>query len=143
MLGKHASSLLFERIREEMGLVYGIGATVLNVEAFNTLSVGTSSKPDNIGLIEKVIKEIIEDLCCSKISKDRLVMAKASMLGSIRMLTGSPIGINQIVAPGYLKGDSENMYKRPSMEIPKVTRGESIAQETFKIKPYIGRLWPE
>jgi predicted Zn-dependent peptidase len=145
VLGGHASSLLFERIREEMGLVYGIGATVLNVEAFNTLSIGTSSRPDNIGLIEGIIKEIIETLCSSKISEDRLVLAKASMLSSIRMLTESPVGMNQIVASGYLKGDSENMHKRLNEEIPKVTRDDvlSIAQKTFAIKPYIGRLWPE
>ena len=145
VLGGHASSLLFERIREEMGLVYGIGATVLNVETFNSLSIGTSSKPDNIGLIEGVIKEIIEALCSSKIAEDRLVLAKASMLSSMRMLTESPIGMNQMVAPGYLKGDSENMYKRLNEEIPKVTRDDilSIAQKTFAIKPYLARLWPE
>jgi predicted Zn-dependent peptidase len=145
VLGGHASSLLFERIREEMGLVYGIGATVLNAEAFNTLSIGTSSKPDDTRLIEKVIKEIIDELCSSKISKDRLVMAKASMLSSIRMLTEAPVGMNQIVAPGYLKGDSENMYKRLNEEIPKVTRDDvlSIAQATFRTQPYIGRLWPQ
>jgi len=145
VLGGHSSSLLFERIREEMGLVYGIGATVLNVEAFNTLAMGTSSKPDDIGVIERTIKEIIEKLCSSKISEDRLTMAKASMLSSIRMLAESPVGMNQIVASGYLKEESENMYNRFNREIPKVTRDDvlSIAHETFKATPYIGRLWPE
>lgn len=145
VLGGHASSLLFERIREEMGLVYGIGAAILNVDAFNTLSISTSSKPDDIRVIEGTIKEIIEELCSSRISEDRLIMAKSSMLSSIRMAAESPVGMNQIISWGYLKKYSKNMYKKLNEEIPKVTRDDvlSIAQKAFKRQPYIGRLRPE
>lgn len=145
VLGGDVFSLLFERVREEMGLVYRIGATILNVDAFNTLSIRTSSKPDNIEVIERTVKEIIKELCSSRISEDRLIMAKTSMLSSIRMLAESPVGMNRIVSSGYLKGDFENMYKRLNEEIPKVTQDDvlSITQETFKTEPYVGRLWPK
>jgi len=145
VLGGGGSSLLFEQIREEMGLVYGIHAGILNTDAFNTLIIGTSSKPDNIHLIERIMRGIIEKLCSSPVSEDRLIMAKASMLSTIRMIAESPVGMNSLVSLGYPKGDSVNMYKRLSEEIPEVTRDDvlTMAEETFKQKPYVGRLWPE
>ncbi|MFH1077262.1 MAG: pitrilysin family protein [Pseudomonadota bacterium] len=145
LLGGFASSLLFERLREEMGLVYGVSAGILNTDAFNTLSIGTSAQSDDINLIEANIKKIIEDICSSKVSENQLVMAKASLLSTLRMLAESPIGINQIIAAPYIKGDSKDMYKRMSEEIPQVTREDIllVAEQTFREKPYIGRLWPK
>jgi len=143
-LGGDSAALLFERIREELGLCYGIYAGAARFDGFSVLEIATGCSPENLERIHSESVEIIDRLCRERIDEDRLEMVKAAMLSSLRMAAETSGGYNRIVALPILKGEKENPYDRLNREIPEVTVDDvrTMAEQTFSAAPLKATLTP-
>lgn len=137
VLGGDSAALLFERIREELGLCYGIYAGAARFDGFTVLEIATGCAPENLERIHTETREIIERLCAERIDQERLEMVKAAMLSSLRMAAETSGGYNRIVALPILKGEKENPYERLNREIAEVTIDDvrTQAEQTFSAEP--------
>jgi predicted Zn-dependent peptidase len=143
-LGGDSAALLFERIREELGLCYGIYAGAARFDGFSVLEIATGCSPENLERIHRESVEIIDRLCSERIDEDRLGMVKAALLSSLRMAAETSGGYNRIVALPILKGEEENPYDRLNREIPEVTVDDvrTMAEQTFRAEPLKATLMP-
>jgi len=55
VLGGNASAFLFERIREELGLCYGIYARINRFEGFNYLEISTGCKESDMDYLHSEV----------------------------------------------------------------------------------------
>ncbi|HEX9592187.1 MAG TPA: insulinase family protein, partial [bacterium] len=137
VLGGDGSSLLFERIREELGLCYGIFSGVSRFDGFSALEVATGCAQETLATIHGETRTIIERLCAERIDDDRLEMVKAALLSGLRMTAETSNGYNRIIAVPVLKGETENPYEKKNREIAEVTIEDvrRLAEETFSVPP--------
>ncbi|RMF87802.1 MAG: insulinase family protein, partial [Nitrospirae bacterium] len=143
-LGGDAAALLFERIREELGLCYGIYAGCARFDGFALLEVATGCAPENLDRIHEETTAIIRRLCEEPVEEERLEMVKAAMLSSLRMAAETSAGYNRIVALPILKGETENPYEKKNREIAAVTveQVRAMAERTFAAEPLKATLVP-
>ncbi|MBN2144481.1 MAG: insulinase family protein [Candidatus Aureabacteria bacterium] len=144
VLGGNASSLLFERVREELGLCYGIASRIYRFKGFNYLDVETSCAKDDLEHIHQEITSIIEKIKTQKITEERVQMIKASMLSNLYMGIESSSGLNHFLAMAYMKGERDNILQKRITEIKSATaeRIRKIAEETFNTEPLRAQLIP-
>lgn len=77
-LGGDEYSILFRKIREEMGAVYSIDALNLNYSHLIVINAGIQK--DKVTEVEKAIQEIMDDIAAGKIDETVLEKAKQSLL---------------------------------------------------------------
>jgi predicted Zn-dependent peptidase len=137
VLGGDGSALLFERIREELGLCYGIYSGVSRFDGFAVLEVATGCAAENLATIHTETQAIIQRLCEERIDEERLAMVKAALLSGLRMTAETSNGYNRIIAVPVLKGETENPYEKKNREIQEVTIDDvrRLAEETFAAQP--------
>jgi predicted Zn-dependent peptidase len=145
VLGGNSSSLLFERIREELGLCYGIYARVNHFEGFNYLDVSTGCAEKDLEKLDREVMRIIERLTETNIEPERLEMTKTAMLSTLYMATESSSGLNTFLSMAVMRGErEENILEKRADQIKAVT-AESIresARETFSRPSLRARLTP-
>lgn len=144
VLGGNASSFLFERIREELGLCYGIYSRISNFEGFNYLEIYTGCAAKDIDFLHDEVMKIINNMKTKKISEDRLKMVKSSMLSSIYMGIESSGGLNSYLSLGYMKGLRDDFLNKKIEEIKAITVNQikDISNEIFSKEPLIAKLLP-
>ena len=142
VLGGDSSALLFERIREELGLCYGIYSGTSRFDGFSVLEVATGCAPENLATIHEEAQAIIQRLCEERIDEERLTMVKAALLSGLRMTAETSNGYNRIIAVPILKGETENPYEKKNREIQEVTIDDvrRLAEETFAVEPLYATL---
>lgn len=142
VLGGNSSALLFERIREELGLCYGIYARVNRFEGFNYIEISTGCSEKDLNLLHSEVLQIINKLKTDLIDSERLEMIKASMLSSLYMSIENSAGLNSFFGLSYMKGDRGDILQKRINEIKSVTRESirEIAQMTFQVEPLRAEL---
>ncbi len=145
VLGGNASALLFERIREELGLCYGIYSRVYHFEAFNFVEISTGCSEKDLGTLHGEVLQIIDKFKKELIDEERLEMVKASILSSFYMGLESSSGLNSFLAMSYLHGETGEFVKNRIREIKAVTREDilQLAEETFSAHPFHAQLIAE
>jgi zinc protease len=76
ILGKGESGILWQRIREQMGLVHGISASCWNPGQAGLLSVGYSCDEDKVLEVEKVVREELSRVLSQGIERELLDKVK-------------------------------------------------------------------
>ncbi|EKD27420.1 MAG: peptidase M16 protein [uncultured bacterium] len=134
VLGGNSSALLFERIREELGLCYGIYSRVNYFEGFNYIDISTGCAEKDIETLHSEVLDIIVKLRKEKINSERLEMVKSAMLSSLFMSIESSSGLNTFLALSYLKGEKEDIINKRVSQIKAITIEDiiEIADFTFK-----------
>ena len=142
VLGGNASAFLFERIREELGLCYGIYSRVNRFEGFNYLEVSTGCSEKDLDYLHSEVLKIIEKVKTDKIDEERLNMVKASMLSSLYMGIESSSGLNSFLAMGYIKGERGDMLEKRVQEIKAATADQirDMAVRSFSVEPLRAEL---
>jgi len=142
VLGGNASSLLFERLREELGLCYGIYARPNRFKGFNYIDITSSCAASDLNLMHDEVMKIITNLTINKISSERLEMVKASLLSSLYMNLESSAGLNSYLSLAYLRGEKNNIIENRVNDIKAVTISDVIdsAVKTFKTDPLVAKL---
>lgn len=83
ILGGGMSSRLFQKIREELGLVYSINSFVSTYKDVGMLIVYAGTNPKNIGVVYKEILNQIKLLIRGNLTHDEVEVAKQQIKGSI------------------------------------------------------------
>lgn len=76
------SSRLFDEVREKRGLVYGVGSGLSSLRRANTLSIGTSTRPERAGETLSVIKETVALMAAEGPTEEELARAKTYLVGA-------------------------------------------------------------
>ncbi len=88
LLGMMQSSLLFRRVREELGLCYDCDAAWEGKKGI--LSVTSGIHPNNRDIAEQEILAVFSDIQAGKLSDADVALAKISLENHYRQLTDSP-----------------------------------------------------
>jgi predicted Zn-dependent peptidase len=134
ILGGNDSSLLFERIREELGLsCYGIYSSIARTESFNNLNISCGIDPTEIDILETEIHNIILKLCEERLEEHHLRRAKASIRTLLASRAETSKGLASMIALPVLRRESEDPLQKALNEIEEVTIDDirEAAQHTF------------
>ncbi len=146
LLGGNDSALLYERIREELGMsCYGIYSYSMRYLPFSVLSVSTGIDPEELPQLEREVQDQIKRITDSKLEEHRLKRAKASILSSIAAKTETSAGLASLVSMAVLRGETGNPIQRAVQELSTITLEDVLetAQKTFAAEPFTGILLPE
>ena len=134
LLGGDDSGLLFERIREDLGLsCYGIYSFLMRSRPFATLGISCGIAPVELSQLEKEIDMQIEKISSELLSLDRFERAKASMLSSIAARAETSAGLTSILSLPILYGMDTNPLQWILEQLEAVTRKDVLeaAQRAF------------
>jgi predicted Zn-dependent peptidase len=146
ILGGNESGMLFETIREQLGLsCYGVYASQIHFDSHNLLDISTGIAPDEIDKCHTAVLSQIDRICNDKIDEKRLNRAKASLRTGVASASENSSGYNTTIALPIIKGETENPLEKLLARIEETTIDDirDIAQKTFTAKPYKGVLLPE
>lgn len=144
VLGGNASSLLFERIREELGLCYGIYSRAYRFEGFNYVEIQTGCAEKDIQTVHDEVLKVIAQLKNELIEDKRLQMVKASMLSSLYMGIESSSGLNSLLAMASIRKEQGDFIQRRIDQIKKTSAEDirNLAQLTFAPDPMLAIMKP-
>lgn len=146
ILGGNDSSLLFERIREELGMSsYGIYSWVMRHDSFQSLAISGGIAPDELDQLDTEVRGQIDRICESLVDEARLNRARASLKASIAARSETSHGFGSMIGVPVLKGETENPAEKALREIEKVTLEEILesARSTFSGPAFKAVLLPE
>jgi zinc protease len=127
-------SRFFDRIREQMGLAYFVGAAQSNGLAPGMFVFYVGTDPTKVDKVSKALNEEIGKLAAEGMTEEELERAKAKLLGSEAIRTQSngakaqSSAINELIGLGYNHAD------RREEEIRSITMEKirEVAQRFFK-----------
>ena len=134
LLGGNDSSLLFERIREELGMsCYGIYSWTMRNKPYNTLGISCGIAPEEMDQLENEVNKQIKIICDAQLTEDRIKRTKASLISSIASRVETSAGLNSMIALSILRGEQENPIEKLLSQIEKTNGNDilEIAQRTF------------
>ncbi|MBI38714.1 MAG: hypothetical protein CMF59_03885 [Leptospiraceae bacterium] len=146
VLGGNDSGLLFERIREELGMsCYGIYSFSMRNEPHSVLGISCGIAPDELPQLEKEVNDIIEKICTELVEEDRVNRARASIRTSIAARSETSTGLNTMMSVPILRGESEDPVQKALTEMERVTLEDirEMAASTFAGPRFKAILLPE
>lgn len=110
ILGTGTSSMLYQRIREELGLCYSIDSWLGRYRGGGYIAVSVSLAPSSQ---EKAIKEIVEIIgtFCDSVTEKQVSIAKEKLISSLIMSREQPqskfssMGYNQLMLSRFIEDD--------------------------------------
>ena len=134
IFGGSMSSRLGKRIREELGLVYGIYSSILSYDFFNVIEVNTSSDNKNFPLIHSEVLKIVSDIMKGDITQDELDLVKISYVSSLDHASETSSNINMRMTTNYLFGRGE--YFKNSRELLNAV----TVDDCNNVDPYVAMM---
>lgn len=138
ILGGSMSSRLFQKVREDKGLVYSIYSFPLAYMAGGMFVISTSMKTDHITEVLKIVIEELETLRNKGISETELTMAKDHLKGNYIMGLESAdsrmtaLGMNKLLLD-YVSSPAETIKKINDVSLAQVS---SCIDMIFGAKKY-------
>jgi predicted Zn-dependent peptidase len=123
VLGVGASSRLFQRLREELGLVYDISSGLLLRSEAGRLEVAWSCSPDHL---ERTRREVIDQLTAltESVGPEEVAIARDGMLRSLEMDFDDPTGRCELEAGEVLQTGRVLDLERRCRELERVDAAE-------------------
>jgi len=146
LLGGNDSALLFEKIREELGMsCYGIYSWTMRHEPFSLIGISCGIAPNELDKLHAEVNDQIKRICDSALEPERLARGKASLRTSIAAKSESSSGLNSMTSVPVLKGETEDPVAKALAEIDRITLDDilSFAQKTFSVEPFKATLLPD
>ena len=129
LLGGNDSALLFERIREELGMsCYGIYSWSMRHEPFSSIGISCGIAPDELDQLHGEVMAQIDRICQSHLDEDRLRRGKASLRTSIAARSETSNGMGAMLGVPVLRGETENPVKKALREIEAITLEDVLSQ---------------
>lgn len=146
IFGGGASSILFQKIREERGLCYSIYSYISAFNNTGVLSIYTSLNPKYAPVVLELIKEEIDKFIKTGISSDKLRKAKEQLKGSYilglestssRMFNNgkSVLLLNKINTPEDIIMKIDKINENQLTEVIKKTFSKGIQNSAFVGEP--------
>jgi zinc protease len=114
-------SRFFNRIREQMGLAYFVGAAQFCGLAPGAFLFYLGTDPQKIEPVTKEMRSEIQDLATNGLTEEELTRAKAKLLGGEAIRNQSNSAFGAAVAVDELMGLGVDAHKRRKEEIEKIT----------------------
>lgn len=146
LLGGNESALLFERIREELGMsCYGIYSYTMRTTGHSVLGISCGIAPDELPKLETEVRGLIARICDSMLEEHRLHRARASLRTSIASYAETSAGLNGMIGLPALRGEIENPVEKALRNIEAITLEDvhAMAQKTFCGPEFKAVLLPE
>lgn len=146
ILGGNESALLFERIRDELGLsCYGVYSWTMRNPPFHCLGISCGIAPDEMPVLHREVLAQIDRICSSRVGLDRLERARASLRTSIASRAETSAGMAGMISLPALRGESYNAVEKALQEIEAIGLDDILeqAQKTFSGARFHGALLPE
>lgn len=146
LLGGNDSALLFERIREELGMsCYGIYSWTMRNRPYSLLGISCGIAPNQLDILHKEINEQIKRLQDSLLQPEQLERAKASLRTSIAARSETSNGLNSLVSVPVLRGETEHPVKKALQKFEEVTLEDVMdqARKTLSGPAFHSILLPE
>ncbi|MCR9144169.1 MAG: insulinase family protein [bacterium] len=129
LLGGNDSALLFERIREDLGMsCYGIYSWSMRHEPFSLLGISCGIAPDELDQLHGEVEDQIKRICDSQLGEDRLRRGKASLRTSLAAKSETSNGMGGMIGVPILRGETENPVKKALREIESITLEDVLSQ---------------
>jgi zinc protease len=114
-------SRFFNRIREQMGLAYFVGAAQFNGLAPGAFLFYLGTDPKKLEAVTKEMRSEIADLAKSGLSAEELERARAKMIGAELIRNQSNSALGGVVATDELMGLGFEAHKQRKEQIEKIT----------------------
>lgn len=114
-------SRFFNRIREQMGLAYFVGAAQFCGLAPGAFLFYLGTDPQKIEPVTKEMRSEIEDLATNGLTEEELTRARAKLLGAEAIRNQSNSAFGAAVAVDELMGLGVDAHKRRKEEIEKIS----------------------
>ncbi len=114
-------SRFFNRIREQMGLAYFVGAAQFNGLAPGAFLFYLGTDPKKLEAVTKEMRSEIADLAKSGLTPEELERARAKMIGAELIRNQSNSALAAVVAVDELMGLGYDAHKRRKEQIEKIT----------------------
>ena len=114
-------SRFFNRIREQMGLAYFVGAAQFCGLAPGAFLFYLGTDPQKIEPVTKEMRSEIQDLATNGLTEEELTRARAKLLGGEAIRNQSNSAFGAAVAVDELMGLGVDAHKRRKEEIEKIT----------------------
>ena len=145
LLGGNDSSLLFERVREELGMsCYGIFSWLMRHDAFSLLGVNCGIAEGELESMHREVQGCIKRICDSPLPEEMLERARASLRTSIAATSETSAGMASLISVPILKGEEDHPVERALEMIASISADDvmDIAQKTFGRDPMKAVLLP-
>ena len=126
VLGSGWSSKLFERIREELGYVYGIWATTVDVQNSSIALIGGSTSKDKIVNAIKEIKGVLSNTIAGKVDDDDLAKAKQILKSNLLFSLESPSNRGGRLHAEYMRYSRNYPIERTLEQIDAVSKDQIL-----------------
>ena len=146
VLGGNDSGLLFERIREELGMsCYGIYSFAMRNDPHSVLGISCGIAKDELPQLEKEVNDILDKICTEYVEEDRVNRARASIRTSIAARSETSTGLNTMMSVPILRGETEDPVQKALTEMEKVSLDDirEMARQTFSGPRFKAILLPE
>lgn len=146
LLGGNDSALLFERIREELGMsCYGIYSFTMRHEPYAALGVGCGIAPEELERLHQEVTDQIKLIQDAPLSSDRIERARASLRTSIAARSETSGGMAGMIGVPVLRGERENPVEKALREIEAISAEDILeqARSTFSGPMFYSTLTPE
>ncbi len=146
MLGGNDSALLFERIREELGMsCYGINSWIMRYPPYNLLGIAGGIAGEELEQLDREVRDQIKRICDSKLEQAQLDRTLASLRTSIAAKSETSSGLGSMISLPILKGETGHPVQNALEEIEKVTLDDILefARSTFAVEPFKAVLHPQ
>ena len=114
-------SRFFNRIREQMGLAYFVGAAQFNGLAPGAFLFYLGTDPKKLDKVTAEMRSEIEDLAKSGLTPEELERARAKLIGAEVIRNQSNSALAGVAAVDELMGLGHDAYKRRKEGIEKIT----------------------
>ncbi len=140
LLGGNDSALLFERIREELGMsCYGIYSWIMRNEPYSILGINCGIAKEELEQLHEEVMACIRRIYKEKLEEDRLQRAKAALRASVAARAETSAGMNSMLALAVLRGETENPVQSflSRMERIELQDIQEIAEQTLLHGPML------
>jgi len=105
ILAGSMSSRLFQRLREDLGLVYSIYSQVNTYKLIGDLMISISVNPENIYKVSNIITDELEKIKMEGISENEFINSKKHLIGNIILNSESTNSYMSIFAKELILGN--------------------------------------
>ncbi len=128
------SSYLMEEVREKKGLTYGIYSYPTFMDLSNSMSIASSTSPENVALMTQAVQGILTHMKTKPAEQELLDDAKSYLIGSLPLRFSSTLSLSGTAQRMQLDGRDINALDNWADNISKITADDvmRVANRIFE-----------
>jgi predicted Zn-dependent peptidase len=134
IIGGGTSSRLWQKVREERGLVYNIGASALTYQDCGLFSVFAGTSPEQVREVVEIVIAELRDVVANGVRPEELELAKQQAVSSILLSLEDSASRAAAIAQSEMVHGRQITVEETLERVDKVTLDEiaSLAREHFR-----------